>query len=94
MYNRKTIPELDPRQCVYIDYHTQLYGTQNLVINGETYEERTEKTMPTNEKIKNALKGYEDREAYLWSNARGWCLIFRTEKNEKMFVWDKLKKVN
>lgn len=92
-YNRKRIEELDPRQCVYVNYHDEC-GWTNLIVGGETHLERTAKTPPMDEEIKKALKGYEDREAFLWNNMRGWALVFKTEINEKSFKWDRLRKVN
>lgn len=96
-YNRQTITGLDPRQLVYIKMHNEQYGTENLVIDGKTYIERCQENRPTDAEIKKALCGYEDREAYLDCNMRGWALIFRTESNEDLRseeAWDSLKKIN
>ena len=93
-YNRNKINNLDPRQCVYIKHHEAEAGTEQIVINGKTYMDRCEENRPTEKEIEAALFGFEDREAYLWCNMRGWCLVFRTDANEDMFAWDAMEKVN
>lgn len=93
-YNRTKIDNLDLRQLIYINYHEEQYGTDRLIINGMDYEERTKVNHPSQEQVTKMLIGYEDREAYLWNNMRGYSLVFRTESNEDMFIWDNLEKVN
>lgn len=92
-YNRKKIEGLDPRQCFYINFHTQEYGTDRLVINGEAYMDRVKKNKPPMSKIQKILDSYPDRESYLWCNMRGWTVVFRTEINENMFDWNLLEKL-
>lgn len=93
-YNRKPIEELDPRQLIYIKMHTENYGTEMLVINGKSYSERCGENRPTEEQIREALKGYENREAFLVNNKRGWAVVFKTHKNKTMYRWENLKKIN
>ena len=93
-YNRTKIENLDPRQSIYINYHDEQHGTERLIINGMDYEERTKVNHPSREQVAKMLVGYDDREAYLWNNTRGYSLVFRTESNENMFNWDNLEKVN
>ena len=92
-YRRNEIKELDPRQIVYVSYHYDEYGTEQLVINGKSYLERCAEHAADNEEITKVLNEYPDYEAYLLCNLRGWAVAFRTEKNENIFDWDKLTKI-
>ena len=92
-YNRKPIENLDPRQCVYVDFNE---GATNLVINGknaiEQKQEQYSEELTENEL--DVLKKHPNYEAYRWFNKRGVCVLFRTEKNENMYNWDDLLKLS
>jgi hypothetical protein len=98
-YNRKKIEELDPRQCVYVSFHDGQFGSSNLVVNGKTYAERAELYYENKElfekysNIGDILSKYPSKEAYLWHNMRGTTVVFRTSANERMFRWNRMKKL-
>lgn len=91
--NRKEIKTLDPRQIEYCKYNEDEYGTDQLIINRETYNERTAEHRPTQEAIRQAMSLHKGYECYLWNNKRGWAVIFRTERNEEMFDWEQLERI-
>lgn len=88
---RNEIETLDPRQIEYCKYHNEEYGTDQLVISGKTYLERTAENRPTQQSIREAMNLHTGYECYLWNNKRGWAVVFRTEVNEAMFDWDNLE---
>lgn len=89
--NENRINELDARQIEYCKFHEEEYGTDQLIINGKTYLERTAEHRPTQESIKSAMDLHKGYACYLWNNMRGWAVIFRTESNKDMFKWDTLE---
>lgn len=89
--DKTPIKGLDPRQCVYVKMHDENYGTQQLLIDGKSYEERCEGCRPDTDAIEKILADYPNRRAYLWNNMRGWAIVFRTTTNEKMFNWNNLQ---
>lgn len=92
-YDRTKIQGLDPRQCEYVRFHNENYGSQNLLINGRCYSDRCTDFMPVEVHIKPVLDKYPNRETYLWNNMRGWCVVFRTLENEDMFRWNMMTKI-
>lgn len=61
------------------------------------YIKTEERDRPKKEEINAALNGYEDREAFLIRDLRGWALVFRTEASEQTMpenVWKILEKIN
>ncbi len=94
MKTKEEIKELDPRQCVYSSYGEEL---DQLLINGLTSIERhknkiNEKKL-REEENKIMLK-FPNHDAYRWFNKRGSCVVFRTERNEKIFKWEEMLKLS
>jgi hypothetical protein len=96
MKTKEEIKELDPRQCVYSSYSTEL---DQLVIDGLTAIERHKNKI--NNSIKNItesenkiMSNYPNHDAYRWFNKRGSCVVFRTERNEKIFNWEEMLKLS
>ena len=92
-YNRNTIKSLDPRQLIYLSYHKDNYGTQDLIINGKDYDERSKENKPSVKEIEKIVNQYSDRELYLECNLRGWAIIIRNDSNETMYNWSNLEKI-
>lgn len=92
-YKRTKIENLAPRQCEYVKMHTENYGIDRLVIDDKTYEDRCAEHRPTEESIKEILDKDPNREAFLWQNLRGWCVVFKTNINKNMFRWENLEKI-
>lgn len=94
MYNRTKIQNLDPRQLIYLSYHTEEAGTEALVINGKDYLDRVkEHGRPSIEELNEICNRYPDRELYLDCNLRGWAIVIRNESNETMYNWPNLAKI-
>lgn len=91
----KEIKDLDGRQCIYIPegYHLEQYGTDQLIINGQSYDERCQQHHPDKNNIMKIRQLHPHHRAYLWCNRRGWTVVFRTEKNEDMFEWKLLEEI-
>lgn len=91
-YNREPI-ENNAKQSIYVKMHTENYGSEQLIINGKTYLERTAEYRPNADDVNAILSEYADREAFLWNNMRGWAVVFKTRQNEKMFCWYEMEKI-